>query len=441
MKSLLNYVSFSIFFLLVFASCRQTNGSLHDPEYKTFETLKNHAVFLNFEHDKIGAFSDEELKVIKVTNLNKSGEGSLAWAVDQSGPRIVVFEVGGIIDMDGSTLKIRNPYLFVAGQTAPAPGITLIRGGISLGGHDVIMQHINVRPGDRGLAPKSGWEEDGLSTIAAYNVVIDHCSFTWATDENLSASGPRHEGADKTSRNITFSNCIIAECLHESTHSKVIHSMGTLVHDYCRNIAIVGNLYAHNNQRHPLMKPNAAAYLANNLIYNPKSQAMHASWPLGEYEGRLDSMRQANLTAIGNVMIPGRDTKKDIYMIFGKMIVYSKDNMICRNVDDSKGNKTERIISPESEEIKVPFINADRYKVISSEKVAASVLKNAGSRPKTRDAIDQRIVNDVKSGGGKVLNSQDEVGGYPTHEPAGKPLSVPEKNIEKWLENLSRRLI
>lgn len=409
--------------------------------YKTFETLKKHALFLSEGHKNAGVFSDKDFKIIKVTNLNKSGEGSLAWAIGQSGPRIVVFEVGGVIDLDQSTLSAREPYLYIAGQTAPAPGITLIRGGLNVFGHDVIIQHINIRPGDCGLAPKSGWEEDGLSAIAAYNVVIDHCSFTWATDENLSASGPRHLGADKTSRNVTFSNCIIAEGLYESTHSKVIHSMGTLVHDYCRNVAIVGNLYAHNNQRHPLVKPNAAVYVANNLIYNPRSQAIHASWPVGEYEEYPDSLRNANLTAVGNVMIPGSDTRKDIYLIFGKIWVYAKDNMISRNVSDRQGNKTDRILSPESEEMKAPFIQSDRYKPIASGDVAASVLKNAGSRPKTRDAVDQRIVDDVKKGGGKVLNSQEEVGGYPHREATRRQLSVPAKNIEKWLEKLSDELI
>ena len=100
-----------------------------------------------------------------------------------------------------------------------------------------------------------------------------------------------------------------------------------------------------------------------------------------------------------------------------------------------------KILSPESEEVQTPFIQTSRHKALSSNKVAASVLKNAGARPKTRDAIDQRIVDDVIQGNGKVINSQNEVGGYPQYEATRHTLSVPTKNIEKWLEKLSNKLI
>ena len=427
--------------LVFFAACHSKSTSSGTPERKTFANLKQHALFLDSGHDKYGVFSDDEIKIIKVTNLDKSGEGSFAWAVVQSGPRIVVFEVGGVIDLEQSKLNVTEPYLFIAGQTAPAPGITLIKGGMKVNGHDVIIQHISIRSGDCGGAPESGWEVDGLCTTGTYNVVIDHCSFTWATDENLSASGPRHKGADKTSHDITFSNNIISEGLYQSTHKKGIHSMGTLIHDYCRNIAIVGNLYSHNNERNPVLKPNAAAYVANNLIYNPKNAAIHAYWPVVEYINCPDSMRHANLTAIGNVLIPGIDTKKDMYLMSGKMSVYHQDNMICLNVNDRKGNKINRMLSPESEEKQTPVIQTDRYRAIPSGDVAASVLKNAGMRPKMRDAIDQRIVADVKNGSGKLVNGQDEVGGYPQRETTRQPLSVPAKNVEKWLEKLSGKII
>src|SRR5689334_13140394 len=86
--------------------------------------------------------------IIRVTNLNTDGPGSFKAAVDAKGPRIVVFEVGGVIDLAGKTLTIREPFLTVAGQTAPSPGITLIRGGIDLATHDAIFQHIRVRVGE-----------------------------------------------------------------------------------------------------------------------------------------------------------------------------------------------------------------------------------------------------------------------------------------------------
>lgn len=87
-------------------------------------------------------------QVIKVTNLNRSGPGSLKAALEASGPRLVVFEVGGVINLERSNISIKNPNITIAGQTAPPPGITIIQGGISVQTHNVVIQHLAVRPGD-----------------------------------------------------------------------------------------------------------------------------------------------------------------------------------------------------------------------------------------------------------------------------------------------------
>ena len=132
-------------------------------------------------------------QVIRVTNLDREGKGSLRAALDTEGPRLIVFDVGGVIDLERGQLQIGNPFVTVAGQTAPDPGITIIKGGISIAAHDIRIEHISVRPGDAGQPKKSGWEPDGIATSGgqAFNVVIDHCSVTWAVDENISVSGPR----------------------------------------------------------------------------------------------------------------------------------------------------------------------------------------------------------------------------------------------------------
>lgn len=422
------YIKIIIILTFLF-SCDKMSSSENAGE-TTFEGIKNHALFMNLDHKKYTAFAENEFKVIKVTNLDKSGPGSFGWAINESGPRIVVFEVGGVIDLEQSSLTVRQPYLFVAGQTAPPPGITIIKGGIGISSHDVIIQHISVRPGDCNLPAQSGWERDGLATYNGYNVVIDHCSFTWATDENLSASGPQYDGAEKTSHAITFSNCIIAEALYESTHTKGIHSMGTLIFDYCRNIAIVGNLYAQNDQRNPLLKPNSVAYIVNNLIYNPKSGAIHASWPVEEYVAQPDSMRSAKATIIGNVLIPGADSQS-MYLINGSFAAYQEDNI---NVGSTN------IISSRVTPLGERPVWTGQYTVISSGVVTASVLKNAGSRPAERNSVDQRIVDDVKNKKGKVINSQNEVGGYPAKTITRRELQIPDKGIENWLESLSDEL-
>ncbi len=143
-----------------------------------------------------------------------------------------MFEVGGVIDLAGSTLSIHEPYLTLAGQTAPSPGITLIKGGLKIQTHDVIVQHLRTRPGEAGHEKRDGWEVDGISTSRAHDVIVDHCSTSWATDEDLSASGPRFQGETPddwrkaTSHRITFSHNIVAEGLSNATHRKGEHSRG-----------------------------------------------------------------------------------------------------------------------------------------------------------------------------------------------------------------------
>src|SRR5262249_46994507 len=116
------------------------------------------------------------IDVFSVTTLAADGPGSLRRAIDAPGPRLIVFQVGGVIDLAGVSLVARNPEVTIAGQTAPDPGITIIRGELSVETHDVVVQHIAVRPGTRaGGAP----DAIGARGREAYNILFDHCSATW----------------------------------------------------------------------------------------------------------------------------------------------------------------------------------------------------------------------------------------------------------------------
>ena len=165
-------------------------------------------------------------------------------------------------------------------------------------GHDVIIRHIRIRTGVSGQGWRSGWEADAFSTVAAYNVIVDHCTLTWALDENLSASGPRFEGrtvADwrrGTSHDITFSYNLAAEGIAEGSHPKGEHSKGSLIHDNVTNILIYRNIYAHNMERSPLLKGGVHAAVVNNLIFDPGTQAIHYNlmdleWADHPHRGRL----------------------------------------------------------------------------------------------------------------------------------------------------------
>ena len=367
-------------------------------------------------------------RIVKVTTLSRSGPGSLVEALGAKGPRIVVFEVGGVIDLGGRSITISEPFLTVAGQTAPSPGITIIRGGIGITAHDVLIQHIRVRPGDAGRARRSGWSPDGIATSAAYNVVIDHCSISWSVDENLSASGPRHEGPEKTSHDITFSNCIIAECLHESSHEKGRHSKGSLIHDYCTDIAVIGNLYAHNVSRNPYFKAFATGVVVNNVIYNPGSRAIQLDWPESEWRNTGITPKNPRISVVGNVMIHGLDTNTDLALVYRKGDAWLSDNLATKH-DGSPAELTSGQINLLAERPSWPA----KLQALPASQAVDYVTRNAGARPADRHDVDRRIIRDFHQGKGRIIDSQDQVGGYPDPKPTHRALTVPDKDLDDWL--------
>jgi hypothetical protein len=375
--------------------------------------------------------------VIRVTTLNNHGPGSFREAVNRSGPRVLVFEVGGVIDLDMEGIAINEPFLTIAGQTAPSPGITFIRGGFHLSTHDIVIQHIRVRPGDAGQSKKSGWEPDGLTTSggSAYNIIIDHCSFTWAVDENLSASGPRTYGPDSTSHAITFSNNIIAEGLDNSSHVKGRHSKGTLVHDFCRDIAIVGNLFAHNVTRNPYFKAFTEGVIVNNLIYNPENGAIKLSYVRGEWKDSKYEPENCKVGIVGNVMYGGIDSRENLPLVASNGDAYMKDNLAFNMAGDPIPLTAGDIVILDK-----PPSWPSGFVALPSSQVADYVSKHAGARPNDRDEIDSRIVAEFISRKGRIIDSQEEVGGYPEHEQTYRRLQIPETNIERWLSELANEL-
>lgn len=362
-------------------------------------------------------------KILRVTTLAADGPGSLLEALNAEGPRIVVFEVGGVIDFARREFKISKPFLTIAGQTAPAPGITLLRMGVDVTTHDVVMQHIRIRTGSAGAAKRTGWEPDAFSGQGAWNVIVDHCSMTWAIDENLSASGPRFGGKtpaewrERTSHRITFSNNIIAEGLADATHSKGEHSKGSLIHDNAADILIVGNLYAHNYERNPLFKGGVRGMVINNLIYNPGPRAVHYNLIAEEWRGQ--PYQTGQLVLLGNVLRAGPSTPADIALFMlggsGDMELYEEDNIAV----DRLGRPLEKLGRYTTAAAKVIPIGKPALpqgvRPMAASAVQDSVIRNAGARPWDRDPIDARIVADTIEGRGAIIDSEDDVGGYPQY--------------------------
>ena len=353
-------------------------------------------------------------KIIKVTNLKKDGVGSFKNAVESHEPRIIVFEVGGIIDLDGSVIAVRNPYITIMGQTAPDPGITLIKGGMSIQTHEIIIQHIRVRPGENKQPKKSGWEVDGINTNGAHHVIIDHCSFSWATDENLSASGPRFEGNNleewrqNTSHTITFSYNIIAEGLSHSSHAKGEHSKGSLIHDNTTEIAIIANLFASNVQRNPFFKGGAQGVIVNNYIYNPGNRAIHYNLSKKEWEGH--DWVTGKMSVVSNVLEKGSGTNKQMpYGHFnGPIEVFWENNQIL-----GEAITKENLLIGSHTLVDEKPVWPEIIKVLPTENLKAHLLENSGARPWNRDEVDKRIIKEVSESQNRIIDSENEVGGYP----------------------------
>jgi hypothetical protein len=378
-------------------------------------------------------------QILKVTNLNGAGPGSFREALETKGPRIIVFEVGGVIDLNKQTLKVTEPFVTIAGQTAPSPGITCIRGGMDCSTHDFVMQHIRIRPGEAGAAKKSGWEEDAFSTQgAAYNVIVDHCTMTWASDENLSTSGPRFIGANinewrqNTSHRISYTNNIIAEGLALSTHGKIEHSKGSLIHDNITDVLIYGNLYAHNVERNPHLKGGVHLVMVNNLIYDCGQRAVHYNLMAEEWANHPYEV--GKLVAVGNVLRAGPSTPEQLAFLeiggAGDLQFYSKDNVAV----DRMGRPlplTGRYTTSAAKIIPMsaPMLWPAGLTALPSSQVETHVLHNAGARPWDRDKNEVQLISDVGEGRGEIINSENDLHGYPVQTPTARPFNPADWNL------------
>lgn len=391
-----------------------------------------------------------EGQVIKVTTLAGSGPGSLRAAIDATGPRLIVFEIGGVIDLDMKHLTVRNPFCTIAGQTAPAPGITLVKGSLRIYTNDVVVQHIAVRPGDTGKKGIPDWEPDAISVYRdagsgpVKNVVIDHCSATWAVDGNLDISGPKDVGVgsdpDATTHDVTVYKTIVAQALSASSHSKGDHSKGTLIHDGIYNVSILGSLYAHNSDRNPRFKGGTRAAFVNNVLYNYGIAATR-----GGAGGNAAMLTPCEVAYEGNVVLKGPNAEP------GKPVFMSNDEGGCSvhlgnpDLNRFRDRATGAAVPAVGENIrptdKRPLWPGDLI-VKTALESARDVLRRAGARAGQRDPVDRAIVQQVLTGTGGLIDSQADAGGYPTHKPVVRPLTVPDGFAarRRWLDDLAAEI-
>ena len=394
-------------------------------------------------------------KIIRVTTLADSGDGSLRSALETPGPRVVLFEVGGTIELS-KDLSIRDPFVTVAGQTAPQPGITLKGAGLRIKTHDVLIAHLRVRvgdePGGTEYENRDGIALSGRSdgSLAVENIVIDHCSISWAIDEGVATWYP---GV----RNVTINASIISENLDASLHPKGAHSSGLLIGDYSERITVSRNLFAHNAQRSPLMKGNTTTEVVNNIIYN-------AQYPNSHFADDK-ALSPIVATIKGNLYIAGPDTNTWLLPIHVKSNVTDTGGIFLEDngwLDNKwRANAWLATLSDQWQLVKndststaraeAAGVSAYASNAMPLDQVLDFVLNNAGARPAERDTVDARVVAEVQAGEGGIIDSQNEVGGWPDLPSTTRSLELPANpqadddgdgytNLEEWLHVLSARV-
>ncbi|HEU4903344.1 MAG TPA: polysaccharide lyase, partial [Flavisolibacter sp.] len=342
-------------------------------------------------------------RVFVVSNLNDDGPGSLRWACEQGGARTVVFNVAGIIRLK-SPLIIRAPYITIAGQSAPGDGVCVAGETVWVNTHDVVIRYMRFRRGETNV----GRRDDAIGGNPIGNIIIDHVSASWGLDENMSMY--RHMYNDSTGKiedkfgtvNITIQNSIFSESLDTWNHA-----FGSTLGG--ENCSFMRNLWADNTGRNPSVGWNGIFNFVNNVVFN----WVHRSMDGGDY--------RAQFNIINNYFKPGPATPKNSpvghrilkpeagrsklkYLVFGRS--YVNGNIMDGYPEITKDNWAGGVQVEE-------FPNTDKYTdymkvnkplpmpqltILPAKGAYDYVLANVGATLPKRDAVDQRITEQVRTG-------------------------------------------
>lgn len=371
-------------------------------------------------------------KVFVVTSLKDAGPGTLREACNAVGPRVVVFNVAGTINLK-NRIRIRAPYITIAGQTAPGDGVCVRGATVSVDTHDVVIRHLRFRRGETNVANR----DDSLGGNPVGNVVIDHVSASWGLDENLSMYRhmyrPKDGGKEQKlpTVNITLQWCISSEAL--DTYN---HSLGSTIGGH--NSTFHHNLWANNAGRNPSIGMDGDFNFVNNVVFN----WCHRTVDGGDQKSRYNIINNyfrpgpaTPQTAVGHRVLrpdgrrPGPD--KTLPLEWGKAHV--SGNVVEGNEAVTKDN-WDGGVQIENGDPKVvlakvraekPFPMAE-LPLQPAKEAYESVLAHAGATLPKRDAVDRRIVEQVRKGTALpetkqgVITDVKQVGGYPEYR--GEPV-------------------
>jgi len=340
-------------------------------------------------------------KVLTVTNLNDDGPGSFRWACEQGGARIIVFNVAGVIRLK-SPIRVRAPYLTIAGQTAPGDGVCIAGESFWVDTHDVVVRHMRFRRGETNVARR----DDCFGGNPVGNIMIDHCSCEWGLDENISFY--RHMYSNNGGKvnnkyptvNVTIQNTISAKALDTWNHA-----FGSTIGG--ENTAFIRNLWADNSGRNPSIGWAGVFNFVNNVVYN----WVHRTADGGQYESMYNFInnyyKPGPLTPQGDIrhriLRPESRYKLLDTPIYGR--VYANGNIVEGNDSVTRDNWNGGI-QPADDEL-TPEIMAQmrsdkpflmpHVTVMGAQEAYDYVVENCGATLPCRDIVDERVLEEVKT--------------------------------------------
>jgi len=369
-------------------------------------------------------------RVLVVKSLEDSGPGTFREACEAGGARIVVFNVAGIIRLK-DRIRIRAPYITIAGQTAPGDGVCVAGATVAIDTHDVVIRHMRFRRGQTNVADR----DDSLGGNPVGNIMIDHVSASWGLDENMSMYRHMYRPPDGQRElklptvNITIQWSIFSEAL--DTYN---HAFGSTIGGH--NSTFHHNLWACNTGRNPSVGMDGDFTLVNNVIFNWRHRTVDGGDHNSYYNIINNYFKPGPVTPttqpIGwRVLKPearrGKDTPKD----FGK--AYVAGNIVEGNERVSADNWAGGVqLGEEFDPAEVlPKVRAEKpsrmnpLPIEDAPTAYQAVLEHAGATRPRRDAVDQRVIEMVRTGkvtheaGKGIIRDINEVGGYPQYR--GEP--------------------
>jgi len=358
------------------------------------------------------AFGGRGGRVFVVTSLDDSGPGTFREACEAGGPRIVVFNVAGIIRLE-DRIRIRAPYITIDGSSAPGDGVCIAGNTVELDTHDVVVRHMRFRRGETDVRDRN----DSIGGNPIGNIMIDHVSASWGLDENMSMYRHMYRPPDGAKDlklptvNITIQNSIFSEGLNTYHHAFGSTIGGT-------NCTFMRNLWANNTGRNPSMGMGGDFTFVNNVIFNWR----HRTTDGGDGTSRVNSI--ANYfkpgpgtptdRPIGHRILKAESrTKPPAEKEFGRF--YVAGNVIEGNEGVTADNWAGGVQFADEEDVKGESLDAYNRRYLSASRAAEplpmaplrittaqeayeEVLAGAGATLPRRDAVDERIVKTVRTG-------------------------------------------